>query len=160
MLFLAWSTLARGLSGWWWSTLLLALSRSRRSALLPRGGFSRRSTLRLSSTPTPTLGLALSLSRQSVLAFLESASSAAHLGCSTGGAPEVSVDPLAGGGGGGGGGDLSMAPTNFFRCLMYSGYSSRLQWFPPLIHSGSYFTSASSHSDRPWEQSTTSSAVP
>jgi hypothetical protein len=147
MLFLGrsdWSTLARGLSGW--STLFLVLSLL---SVLPRG-FSRRSVLCLWSM----LGRVLSL--QSVL-FLES--SAEHSGSVVTvrpDGPELSVDSSIGGGGGA----LSMAPTNFFRCLMYSGYSSRLQWFPPLIHSGSYFTSASSHSDLPWEQSTTSSAVP
>lgn len=145
MLFLGrsgWSTLARGFSGW--STLFLVLSLL---SVLPLG-LSRRSVLCLWSM----LGLALSL--QSVL-FLESAVHSGSAGVQSDG-PELSMHSSIGGGGG----DFSMAPTNFFRCLMYSGYSSRLQWFPPLIHSGSYFTSASSHSDRPWEQSTTSSAVP
>lgn len=57
-------------------------------------------------------------------------------------------------------GDFSTVDINFLRCLMYSGYCSRLQWFPPLIHSGSYFSLHSSQSCFPWEQSTTSSEVP
>lgn len=146
MLFLGrsdWSTLARGLSGW--STLFLLLSLL---SVLPLG-FSRRSVLCLWST------LGLVLSRQSVLFR---GTSDVHSGSvkAWSDGPELSVVSSIGGGGG----DLSMAPTNFFRCLMYSGYSSRLQWFPPLIHSGSYFTLASSHNALPWEQSTTSSAVP
>lgn len=49
---------------------------------------------------------------------------------------------------------------NFLRCRLYSGKSSKLQWFPPLSHKGSYFCWHSSHNCLPWEQSTTSSAVP
>ncbi|KAI4374599.1 hypothetical protein MLD38_012578 [Melastoma candidum] len=36
--------------------------------------------------------------------------------------------------------DLSTNAMNFLRCRMYSGYSSKLQWFPPLSHRGSYFS--------------------
>ena len=57
-------------------------------------------------------------------------------------------------------GDFSTVDMNFLRCLIYSGYCSRLQWLPPLSHSGSYFSLQSSHSCFPWEQSTTSSEVP
>lgn len=57
-------------------------------------------------------------------------------------------------------GDFSTVEMNFFRCLMYSGKSSKSQWFPPLSHNGSYFSLQSSHSCLPWEQSTTSSEVP
>ena len=57
-------------------------------------------------------------------------------------------------------GDFSTVVMNFFRCLMYSGKSSKSQWFPPLSHSGSYFSLHSSQSCLPWEQSTTSSEVP
>lgn len=57
-------------------------------------------------------------------------------------------------------GDLSTVATNFLRCLIYSGYNSKSQWFPPLIHNGSYFSLHSSHSCFPCEKSTTSSAVP
>lgn len=56
--------------------------------------------------------------------------------------------------------DFSTAHTNFLRCPMYSGKSSRSQWFPPLSHSGSYFSWQSSQSCFPCEKSTTSSAVP
>lgn len=56
--------------------------------------------------------------------------------------------------------DFPRARTNFFKCLMNSGYSSRLQCPPPFTHKGSYFTLQSSQSCFPWEQSTTSSAVP
>jgi hypothetical protein len=55
---------------------------------------------------------------------------------------------------------FSIALMNFLRCLMYSGYVSRLQWPPPFTHQGSYFSFASSHSRLPWEKSTMSSAVP
>lgn len=57
-------------------------------------------------------------------------------------------------------GDFSTDDTNFFRCLRYSGNSSKSQWFPPLSHKGSYFSWQSSQSCLPWEQSTTSSEVP
>lgn len=57
-------------------------------------------------------------------------------------------------------GDFSTVDTNFFRCLIYSGNSSRSLWFPPFSHSGSYFSLHNSHSCLPWEQSTTSSEVP
>lgn len=57
-------------------------------------------------------------------------------------------------------GDFSTAATNFFKCLIYSGYNSRLQWLPPFSHKGSYFAWHCSQSSLPWEQSTTSSAVP
>lgn len=57
-------------------------------------------------------------------------------------------------------GDFSMADINFLRCFMYCGKSSRSQWFPPLIHNGSYFSLQSSQSCLPWDQPTTSSAVP
>lgn len=57
-------------------------------------------------------------------------------------------------------GDFSTVDTNFLRCLIYSGYSSKSQWFPPLSHRGSYFSLHSSQSCLPWEQSTTSSEVP
>lgn len=56
--------------------------------------------------------------------------------------------------------DFPIVCTNFFRCLMNSGYSSRLQCPPPLTHKGSYFTLQSSQSCLPWDTSTTSSAVP
>ena len=56
--------------------------------------------------------------------------------------------------------DFSTVAMNFFRCLIYSGNCSKSQWFPPLSHSGSYFSLHSSHSCFPWEQSTTSSEVP
>lgn len=68
----------------------------------------------------------------------------------------AATEPLAGGAGF----DFPRARTNFFKCLMNSGYSSRLQCPPPFIHRGSYFTLQSSESCLPWEQSTTSSAVP
>lgn len=58
------------------------------------------------------------------------------------------------------GGSFSMADMNFLRCLKYSGYNSKLQWFPPLSHRGSYFSLHNSHSCFPWEISTTSSSVP
>lgn len=135
-----WSTLARGLSSW--SILFLFLSLL---SILPLG-FSRRSMLGLWSM------LDLGLSRISVLLLEFSAlSDPISLGSE---GPELSGDSSLTGC------DFSMAVTNFFRCLMYSGYSSKLQWFPPLIHRGSYFTLDSSHSALPWEQSTTSSAVP
>lgn len=57
-------------------------------------------------------------------------------------------------------GDFSIVVMNFFRCLMYSGKSSKSQWLPPLSHNGSYFSLQSSQSCLPWEQSTTSSEVP
>ena len=57
-------------------------------------------------------------------------------------------------------GDFSMADMNFLRCFMYCGKSSKSQWFPPLIHNGSYFSLQSCQSFLPWDQSTTSSAVP
>ena len=57
-------------------------------------------------------------------------------------------------------GDFSTVWTNFLRCLRYSGKSSKSQCFPPLSHKGSYFSLQSSHSCLPWDQSTTSSAVP
>ena len=57
-------------------------------------------------------------------------------------------------------GDFSTVVMNFFRCLIYSGKSSKSQWLPPLSHSGSYFSLHSSQSCLPWEQSTTSSEVP
>lgn len=57
-------------------------------------------------------------------------------------------------------GDFSMADMNFLRCLMYCGKSSKLQWFPSLIHNGSYFSLHRSQSCLPWDQPTTSSAVP
>lgn len=57
-------------------------------------------------------------------------------------------------------GDFSTVVINFFRCLIYSGKSSKSQWLPPLSHSGSYFSLQSSQSCLPWEQSTTSSEVP
>lgn len=56
--------------------------------------------------------------------------------------------------------DFSIADMNFFRCIMYSGKSSKSQWLPVLTHKGSYFCLDSSKSCLPWEQSTTSSAVP
>ena len=56
--------------------------------------------------------------------------------------------------------DFSTVDINFLRCLRYSGYISKLQWLPPLSHRGSYFSWHSSQSCLPWEQSTTSSAVP
>ena len=56
--------------------------------------------------------------------------------------------------------DFSTVVMNFFRCLIYSGKSSKSQWLPPLSHSGSYFSLHSSQSCLPWEQSTTSSEVP
>lgn len=135
-----WSTLARGLSNW--STLFLLLSLL---SILPLG-FSRRSMLGLWSI----LDLGLSLISV-LLRELSALSDPVSLGSE---GPELSGDSSLTGG------DLSMALTNFFRCLMYSGYSSKLQWFPPLTHRGSYFTLDSSHSALPWEQSTTSSAVP
>ncbi|KAF5443472.1 hypothetical protein F2P56_036026 [Juglans regia] len=58
------------------------------------------------------------------------------------------------------GGSFSTAVMNFLRCLKYSGKSSRLQWFPPISHKGSYFSLQSSQSCLPWETSTTSSSVP
>lgn len=57
-------------------------------------------------------------------------------------------------------GNLSTVVMNFLRCLMYSGYCSRSQWFPPSTQSGSYLSLHSSHSCFPWQQSTTSSEVP
>lgn len=57
-------------------------------------------------------------------------------------------------------GSFSMALINFRKCLIYSGYVSKLQWPPPLIHKGSYFILDSSHKRFPWVQSTMSSAVP
>lgn len=59
-----------------------------------------------------------------------------------------------------GDGDFSTVLTNFLRCRRYSGKSSKSQCFPPLSHKGSYFSLQSSHSCLPWDQSTTSSAVP
>jgi len=56
--------------------------------------------------------------------------------------------------------DFSMAEMNFLRCLMYCGKSSKSQWFPPFTHNGSYFSLQHSQSCLPWDQSTTSSAVP
>lgn len=56
--------------------------------------------------------------------------------------------------------DFSIADMNFFRCFMYSGKTSKSQWLPFLTHNGSYFCLDSSKSCLPWEQSTTSSAVP
>lgn len=53
-----------------------------------------------------------------------------------------------------------VAETNFLRCLMYSGYSSRLQWPPLFSQRGSNFCLLSSQSCFPCEQSTTSSEVP
>lgn len=55
---------------------------------------------------------------------------------------------------------FSMAFMNLRKCLMYSGYVSRLQWPPPLTHRGSYFSFESSHNRFPWDQSTMSSFVP
>ena len=57
-------------------------------------------------------------------------------------------------------GDFSTVWKNFLRCWMYSGKSSKSQCFPPLSHKGSYFSLQSSQSCLPWDQSTTSSAVP
>lgn len=57
-------------------------------------------------------------------------------------------------------GDFSTVCTNFLRRRRYSGKSSKSQCFPPLSHKGSYFSLQSSHSCLPWDQSTTSSAVP
>lgn len=135
-----WSTLALGLSGWSILFLLLSLL-----SMLPLG-FSRLSTLCLWSM------LDLDLSFTSVL-FLELCILSDPISQGSEG-PELPEDSSFVGG------NFSMAMTNFFRCLMYSGYSSRLQWFPPLTHRGSYFILESSHSALPWEQSTTSSAVP
>lgn len=56
--------------------------------------------------------------------------------------------------------NFSTAEMNFLRWIKYSGYSSKLQWFPPLSHKGSYLCLQSSHSCFPWEKSTTSSSVP
>jgi hypothetical protein len=135
-----WSTLARGLSGWSMLFLLLSLR-----SMLPLG-FSRRSVLGLWSM------LDLGLSLISVLLLeLSAPSDPVSLGSE---GPEHSGDSSFTRG------DFSIAVTNLFRCLMYSGYSSKLQWFPPLTHRGSYFTLDSSQSVLPWEQSTTSSAVP
>lgn len=55
---------------------------------------------------------------------------------------------------------FSIAFMNLRKCLMYSGYVSRLQWPPPLTHKGSYFSLESSHKRFPWDQSTISSSVP
>lgn len=55
---------------------------------------------------------------------------------------------------------FSIALMNLRKCLMYSGYVSRLQCPPPFTHNGSYFSFASSHSRFPWDQSTISSFVP
>ena len=55
---------------------------------------------------------------------------------------------------------FSIAFMNFRRCLMYSGYVSRLQCPPPFTHNGSYFSLASSHNRFPWDKSTISSFVP
>lgn len=70
------------------------------------------------------------------------------------GSSDVAIEPFTAGL------DFPRACRNFFSCLMKSGYSSRLQCPPPFIHTGSYFTLQSSQSCFPWDQSTTSSAVP
>lgn len=57
-------------------------------------------------------------------------------------------------------GDFSSEWKKFLRCRMYSGKSSKSQCFPPLSHKGSYLSLQSSQSCLPWDQSTTSSAVP
>lgn len=55
---------------------------------------------------------------------------------------------------------FSIALMNLRKCLMYSGYVSRLQCPPPFTHNGSYFSFESSQSRFPWDQSTISSFVP
>lgn len=45
--------------------------------------------------------------------------------------------------------DFSTADMNFLRCRIYSGYNSKSQWFPPLIHNGSYFSTHNSHNCLP-----------
>lgn len=55
---------------------------------------------------------------------------------------------------------FSIAFMNLRKCLMYSGYVSRLQWPPPLTHKGSYFSFDNSHKRFPCDKSTMSSFVP
>lgn len=57
-------------------------------------------------------------------------------------------------------GDRSNVWRNLRRCLIYSGYNSKLQWPAPFSHKGSYFSLDNSCNCLPCEQSTTSSCVP
>lgn len=139
-----------------WSVLFLALSERSMpflafdflSMLLLR--FSLWSLLFRDFSTWSMLGLDLSTS--SVLLRGNSRQSELVRGAS--GRSKFSADPFFAAG------VFSIDKKNFFKWLMYSWYSSKLQWFPPLIQRGSYFSLHSSQSCFPWEQSTTSSAVP
>ena len=97
--------------------------------------------------------LCLGFSLRSVLFLEASKTSVLLLGCSNWSVLLLLEVCLCEGG-------FSTVDMNFFKCLIYSGYSSKSQWFPPLSHNGSYFSLQSSQSCLPWEQSTTSSEVP